>query len=214
MKYPTKHIADQIKLGDIIFIAIPNYFYRKIAKITNSWVSHVGWVHSHNGHEYLIAESAVPFVRLTLLSKFVNRSDNGKIAIRRLIRPITKRDIEKLTRETNMKMGSPYHLWFNYQSSWQFCSKFIYDVYNNALGIKIGHLQTFNALLTQNPNQDLCFWRVWFCGFIPWNRKTITPDSQYKSDRLETIYDNNLSPVKNLIKDSGVSSDSDSNINK
>ena len=211
MKYPIKNIAEKIKLGDIIFIAIPNYLYRKIATTTNSWVSHVGWVHSHIGHEYLIAESAVPFVRLTLLSKFVNRSDNGKIAIRRLILPITKRDIEKLTRETNIRIGSHYHLWVNYQSSGQFCSKFIYDVYKNALGIRIGHVQTFKSLLKQNPNQDLSFWRVWFWGFIPWDRKTITPDSQYKSECLETIYENNLFPVKNLIKDSDTPPDSDSN---
>ncbi|MCS5622604.1 MAG: hypothetical protein NZ735_01405, partial [Candidatus Marinimicrobia bacterium] len=70
---------------------------------------------------------------------------------------------------------------------------------------------TFKSLLKQNPNQDLSFWRVWFWGFIPWDRKTITPDSQYKSERLETIYENNLFPVKNLIKDSDTPTDSDSN---
>ncbi|HFV9620274.1 TPA: hypothetical protein ACIAMP_004850, partial [Salmonella enterica subsp. enterica serovar Muenchen] len=35
----------------------------------------------------------------------------------------------------------------------------------------------------------LRFWRFWFLGFIPWERKTVTPASIWQHTALERIYD-------------------------
>lgn len=39
------------------------------------------------------------------------------------------------------------------------------------------------------PKAGLRFWRFWFLGFIPWERKTVTPASIWQHPALERIYD-------------------------
>lgn len=93
-------------------------------------------------------------------------------------------------------MGKPYHLGFHSLSSRQFCSKFAYETYLNALDVEIGTLESFKTLLTSQPETPLWFWRLWFMGRIPWSRITVTPASQLRSERLEAVWESNLSPLK------------------
>ncbi len=184
--------TSKIKVGDIVFIAISNYLYRKVAECTNSWTSHVGWVHSHNGEDFMVAESSVPLSRITTLSQFIDRSEGGQFAVRRLRFDLTDKQIKALQVESQKRLGKWYHLGFKYESSRQFCSKFVYDVYRDALGVEVGQLQTFSELLNENPGVSLTFWRLWYFGFIPWDRVTITPGIQYKADCLETVFEANI----------------------
>lgn len=41
---------------------------------------------------------------------------------------------------------------------------FIFDIYKSVLSIKIGEIETFNELLTKNPNAKLQFCKLWFIG--------------------------------------------------
>jgi len=88
------------------------------------------------------------------------------------------------------RMKRLYHLGFKYDSKRQFCSKFVYEVFKEALNIEVGQLETFRDLLNKNPNVSKRFWKLWFFGFIPWKRLTVTPASQLESPKLETIFEN------------------------
>ena len=91
-------------------------------------------------------------------------------------------------RAADKRHGKLYHLGFKYESQRQFCSKFVYQVYKEALGIELGKVQTLEQLLEENPQASVRFWRCWYLGFIPWQRKTITPASQIADPQLTTVF--------------------------
>ncbi|MBS3963963.1 MAG: hypothetical protein KGZ80_05595 [Methylomonas sp.] len=176
-----------LKTGDIIFIAIPNVLYRKVAQITGSPATHVGIVFDDPHHGWVVAESAVPLVKYTPLAKFLARSDRGWFAIRRLKGGLTPAQCEHLRKACDAKMGTLYHLGFRFESKRQFCSKLVYEAYLAATGIEVGRLESFRQLLARHPDTPIGFWRAWFLGAIPWSRLTVTPASQMTSDALETV---------------------------
>jgi hypothetical protein len=53
----------------------------------------------------------------------------------------------------------------------------------------LGEIEDFSTLLTRNPDVDLTFWRVWYLGRIPWQRRTVTPASLLQSPRLHQVFD-------------------------
>lgn len=175
-----------VRSGDIIFISVTAF--TKVSAATNCPANHVGIVFNDPKRGWLVAESAVPLSRYTPLANFIARSDDGWCAIRRLKTGLTELQVSALRAQCDARMGVVYHPGFRYESRRQFCSKFVYDVYQTALGIKIGELETFSHLLDRNPEAGLGFWRVWFFGRIPWNRLTVTPASQFGSDLLETTW--------------------------
>lgn len=95
--------------------------------------------------------------------------------------------VQGLHDAASRRMGTLYHLGFKYESPRQFCSKFVYDCYREALDVRIGRLETFRELLASNPDSPLWFWRLWFWGRIPWERRTISPASQLEDEQLVTI---------------------------
>ncbi|MDD5351036.1 MAG: YebB family permuted papain-like enzyme [Chthoniobacteraceae bacterium] len=179
-----------VRPGDIIFISVPNYLFRKVSTATLCPANHVGIVFHDPKRGWLVAESAVPVSRYTPLEKFIARSHGGWCEIRRLKAGITEAQVEALRAECDARMGVVYHTGFRYESRRQFCSKFVYDVYQSALGIQVGELETFSHLLDRNPEAGLGFWRVWFFGQIPWSRLTVTPASQFESGLLKTVWRN------------------------
>ncbi|EJA7649045.1 TPA: YiiX/YebB-like N1pC/P60 family cysteine hydrolase, partial [Escherichia coli] len=68
------------------------------------------------------------------------------------------------------------------------CSKFVFDIYKEALCIPVGEIETFGELLNSNPNAKLTFWKFWFLGSIPWERKTVTPASLWHHPGLVLIH--------------------------
>jgi hypothetical protein len=64
-----------LKPGDLIFTSIPNPIYRRIAAATGSKASHVGIAFPDPEAGWVVAESAVPFVRYSTLTNFLSRTD-------------------------------------------------------------------------------------------------------------------------------------------
>ncbi|MEH6577567.1 MAG: YiiX/YebB-like N1pC/P60 family cysteine hydrolase [Amphritea sp.] len=179
-------VSARLQEGDILFISINAFLYKQVAKGTGSWSSHVGFAIKENA-EWLVVESAVPVVTKTPLRKFLARTCNGELMVRRLKQNITPTDIQSLKDAAQKRMGTLYHLGFKFKSKRQFCSKFVYEVYREALGIKLGKVQTLEQLLEDNPQASVGFWRCWYLGFIPWQRKTLTPASQIADPSLHTV---------------------------
>lgn len=185
---PTLDAAQRAQLasGDLVFIAIRSPLYRKIAQTCRSWDSHVGLVFREPDGSLVVAESRVPRASYTTLDKFLARSE-GAFAFRRLRGGLTSDAAERLRAACDRRLGRIYHLGFDFDANREFCSKFVYGAYLEALGVEVGRLETFRELLAGNPHAPLGFWRAWFLGFIPWRRRTVTPTSQLRSERLEEV---------------------------
>lgn len=182
-------IEGLLEPGDILFTSIPFYLYRRVAEATGSLTSHVGIAFYDTDKGWLVAESAVPTVRYSPLADFISRSDKGWLTVRRMRGGLSVSQAESLRQACDSHMGKLYHLGFHFTSSRQFCSKFVYETYSAALGVEVGTIESFRTLLSSQPNTPLLFWRLWFLGRIPWARLTVTPASQLKSDKLETVWE-------------------------
>lgn len=181
-----QQVSDSLKEGDVLFISINAFLYIQVALGTGSWSSHTGFAIKEQ-NQWLIVESKVPFVTKTPLRKFLSRTCNGEVMVRRLKQAPTDVEIKNLKTAAEKRMGAIYHLGFKYNSDRQFCSKFIHQVFKEALGVELGKIQTLEQLLEENPQASVGFWRCWYFGFIPWQRKTLTPASQIADPTLDTI---------------------------
>lgn len=183
---------NNLQEGDIIFIAIPNPLYHRVAQGTGSKASHVGIVLKNRQGDWVVAESAVPLSRYSSLKAFIRRSDNGWYCIRRLREGFLASQLARLKSECDKRMGILYHPGFKFDSKRLFCSKFVYEVFLDTFEVEVGRLETLRALLDWQPDTPLWFWRLWYFGRIPWSRCTVTPASQMESELLETVYESAL----------------------
>ena len=181
-----------LKPGDIIFISIPNFLYQQVEKGTGSRASHVGILFKDDHSNWVVAESRVPLSKYTPLSDYLRRTKDNWCCIRRPKMELLSEDVDALKEACNNRLGILYHLGFRYDSNRQFCSKFVYDAYKEAIGIEVGELDTMRNLFVKRPDTPLMFWRLWYFGFIPWGRRTVTPASQMESEALKTIYTTTL----------------------
>ncbi|MGH1462514.1 MAG: YiiX/YebB-like N1pC/P60 family cysteine hydrolase [Neptuniibacter sp.] len=182
-----QELSSVIKEGDIIFISIDSFLYKHVARGTGSWTSHVGFIIQEHG-QWFVLESAVPIVSKCPLRKFLARTTNYEVAIKRLNKDLSQDDMSALKRSAHKKMGAFYHTGFNFDSNRQFCSKFVYLTFKEALGVELGKVQTLKELLDENPQANIKFWRCWYFGFIPWTRRTVTPASQLSDSQLFEVF--------------------------
>jgi Permuted papain-like amidase enzyme, YaeF/YiiX, C92 family len=191
---PTDHIklgelAGQLQVGDVVFIRIPRAPFTKVADTTASWTNHVGIVSDVSGKEPLIAESHVPLSGETRLSKFVQRSDHGRVAVTRLVNSLDAQQQLKLKKAVVARNGILYDTGFDLHSKRQFCSRYVREVVDEASGVKLGQVESFATLLKRNPNADQLFWKTWYFGNIPWQRETVTPASLLNDSGLHVVFD-------------------------
>lgn len=179
---------DDLKVGDLIFTQINFLPFRRVAQDTKTWTNHVGIV-ADITTEPLIAESTVPVSTLSNLYKFVRRSKNGRLAVRRLPAPLTTEQAIQLRLSITRRLNIMYDTGFNLYSRRQFCSRFVHEILNETVGIKVGKVETLRSLFRDNPDAHIGFWRWWYFLSIPWDRQTITPASIFNDPALETVFD-------------------------
>jgi len=172
--------------GDLIFLDIPNVFFRRVASVTDTWTSHVGIAFKDEFGDWMVAESTVPLSKKTRLCKFLRKSSEYKFEIKRLNRPLTPVEVGKLLATASSMLNKFYSLGFDFDSKRFFCSKFVYLTYQT-IGVEVGRLETFRQLLVSNPRASLTFWKLWFFGSIPWDRKTVIPASQLNDPKFISI---------------------------
>lgn len=192
MGVDAQTLGRQLEVGDIVFIHVPALPFKKIASATKSWTNHVGIVIDTAGPEPLIGESKIPVSTATPFSRFVARSEHGRVRVSRLANALSTEEKQAVTRSAQRRMGVIYDTGFNLNSGRQFCSRYVHEVVAEATGHPIGEVENFLSLLGRNPETDLSFWRLWFFGNIPWQRNTVTPASVMESPRLVTVFDGML----------------------
>lgn len=184
-------LAKRLEVGDVVFIRIPRQPFTQVSDATSSWTNHVGIVSDVSGKEPVIAESRVPVSGETSWSKFVQRSDQGRVAVTRLAVPLDAQQQRKLRKAVAAKRGILYDTGFDMDSKKQFCSRYVREVVDEAVGVKLGEVEDFATLLKRNPQADQTFWKIWYLGDIPWQRKTVTPASLLSDKQLQLVFDGN-----------------------
>lgn len=182
-KYPAEY-----ETGDIVFIHTGATLFRQVSAASRCWCNHVGIITGHNGEDYLVAESRIPLSGVTTLGRFIRRSVGDQYAVRRIKGGLTETQKRAVVEQIPPRLYKVYHTGFDYDSSRQFCSKFVFDICREALSISVGKKETFRELLEENPDTGLTFWRFWFLGAIPWNRSTVTPASLWQDPGLILVH--------------------------
>lgn len=181
--------AARLAVGDVVFIRVTARPFREVADATGSWTNHVGVIVDTGGAEPLVAESTFPLSRRTPLSDFVARSEGGRVAVHRLASPLSAEQAQRVREAADRRMGVFYDTGFDLQSQRQFCSRFVREVLAEATGVTLGEVETFAHLLARRPDTNLGFWRAWYFGRIPWQRRTVTPASLLLSRELVPVPD-------------------------
>ena len=184
-------LGKRVEVGDIVFIRIPHAPFTKVADTTSSWTNHVGIVSDTSGKEPLIAESHVPLSGVTPWSKFVQRSEQGRVAVMRLDMSLDEQQQTRIRKAVSSRNGIAYDTGFDLHSKRQFCSRYVREVVDEATGVKLGEVESFATLLKRNPNADQAFWKTWYLGSIPWQRETVTPASLLNDKKLHVVFDGN-----------------------
>jgi Permuted papain-like amidase enzyme, YaeF/YiiX, C92 family len=186
-------LAPELAVGDLVFIRVAARPFLEVADATLSWTNHVGVVVDvvvdASGAEPLVAESTIPRSRTTRLSRFVGRSQGGRLAVSRLNTELTAQQKHSVTQAADKRSGVLYDTGFDLNSKRQFCSRFVREVLLEATGKAVGEVETFERLLSRNPDTRLGFWRVWYFGSIPWSRTTVTPASVLTSAETHVVFD-------------------------
>jgi len=188
----SKTLGSSLAVGDIVFVHIDALFFSKVARDTGSWTNHVGIVTDISNGEPIICESTVPFSKRTKLSRFIARSKDRRVTVKRLSHPMNQAQQAAIQKSAKKRLYRLYDGGFNLASRKQFCSRFVYEVVKESLDIELGKVQTLRTLLDENPDADMRFWRLWYFGRIPWERKTVTPASQLNDPQMETVFEGNL----------------------
>jgi hypothetical protein len=184
-----KMLGKKLEVGDVVFIQVTPYPFKKVASTTHSWVNHVGIIVDTSGDFPIIAESTFPFSKKTPINRFIARSGDGRVAVSRLDKGVSQEDKQRIVKASNKRLGIFYDTGFNLHSKGEFCSRFVREILAESTGASVGEVETFKRLLDKNPDADLAFWRVWYFGTIPWNRETVTPASLYRSTNLKIVFD-------------------------
>lgn len=186
----VQSLTSNLQEGDILFLRIPALLFKKVADATNSWANHVGIVLKKEDR-WVVAESVIPFAKYTPLEKFVARSQTGYISLHRLQQGLTPTQVQSLHSEAEKRMGTMYHLGFTFDSTRTYCSKLVYEIYLTATGLEIGIIQKFRDLLNEHPNPKRAkrFWMFYYFGFIPWERRMVSPAKQLADKKLITIFE-------------------------
>lgn len=182
-------LAPALRVGDVVFIRVGAKPFREVAAATGSWTNHVGIVVGTQGAETLIGESTFPFSRTTTLARFVARSQDGRVAVMRLAAGLSAQQQAQVSVAADARSGIFYDTGFNLHSRGQFCSRYVREVLQQASGVSVGQVETFETLLKHRPETNLGFWNAWYFGRIPWQRETVTPASLLNSAALRMVYD-------------------------
>ncbi|MES2933175.1 MAG: YiiX/YebB-like N1pC/P60 family cysteine hydrolase, partial [Pseudomonadota bacterium] len=85
--------------------------------------------------------------------------------------------------------GRPYDLTFEWSNERIYCSELVWKIYDQALNIKIGHLQRIKEFKLSDPAVQAKM-RERYGHRIPWEEPAISPVAMFESPLLRTVIEN------------------------
>ena len=176
--------------GDIIFQTSTSGQSKAIQIATGSKYSHMGIIYKH-GTDFFVYEAVQP-VKLTPLSEWIKRGENGHYVVKRIKnseKVLTPENLSKMKQIGEKYAGKDYDLYFEWTDSRIYCSELVWKIYKEAVGLEIGQLEKLSDFnLTDNDVKQKLKERYGYN--IPKTELVISPASMFDSDQLLTIYNN------------------------
>ncbi|RQS36472.1 hypothetical protein DIE03_04850 [Burkholderia sp. Bp8992] len=128
----VRTLAAGAHVGDLVFIRVPAGAPRDAAGTTGStgaWANRFGIVVDTSGDEPVIAESAaLAWTTLTPLSRFVARTDGGRIALARRVAAPTADAQRRVHATAEQRIDALLGKRFNPRVRRGFCARYVSDV--------------------------------------------------------------------------------------
>ncbi|KAG8154290.1 YiiX/YebB-like N1pC/P60 family cysteine hydrolase [Burkholderia catarinensis] len=127
----VRTLAASAHVGDLVFIRIPASTPRDAAGKTGpegAWANRFGIVVDTSGDEPVIAEPALAWTKLTPLSRFVARTDGGRIALARRVAAPTADAQRRVHATAEQRIDTLLGNRFNLRARRGFCAQYASDV--------------------------------------------------------------------------------------
>jgi len=173
-----------VRDGDVIFQTSRSSQSIAIQRATHSPYSHMGIIFVRAGQPYVLEASAT--VRYTPLSEWIARGKDSKYVLKRLRKPLTDSQVEKLRNAAKPFEGRAYDLTFEWSDSKIYCSELVWKIYDRALGVQLGELQKLRdfdlsdaAVRTKMKER--------YGEKVPLDSPVISPASMFKTEALSAV---------------------------
>lgn len=178
---------DMIQSGDIIFHITKTDQSEAVRVLTGSKYTHVGVIMQDNDGYYNVFETA-DRVRQIPLKNFIDRGEGAKFTVMR-VKDFTPADKKPLKEAMKKFMNKPYDYYFQWSSDELYSSEFVYKVFEEAMGIKLGEFTNFGDFdLTTTEVKD--YLDVRFPQGFDKNEPVLSPEALSKSPNLQLMYSN------------------------
>ncbi|WP_175968288.1 YiiX/YebB-like N1pC/P60 family cysteine hydrolase [Burkholderia sp. BCC0322] len=124
----VRTLAASAHVGDLVFIRVRANAPRDAAGATGAWANRFGIVVDTSGDEPVIAESAFAWTKLTPLSRFVARTDGGRIALARRVAAPTTEAQRRIHSTAERRIDALLGNRFNLRTRRGFCANYVSDV--------------------------------------------------------------------------------------
>lgn len=171
--------------GDIIFQSSQSRQSQAVEQVTNSPYSHMGIIFIKNGQPYVF--EAINKVVYTPLNNWIARGKQQNYVIKRLKdHNLSNNEIDKLKQVASTFEGKPYDIWFGWDDHYIYCSELVWKIYDKALKLRIGRLQTIKEFNLSSPLVKKIL-KERYGNKIPYQETVISPASMFNSPLLITV---------------------------
>lgn len=189
LQQAMERLTGLLRPGDLVFIDRRGWLFRHIARASGGWTSQVGLCLRDEHGDWMVYEAGMPLVRRVPLTRFIRHTRGNRFAVRRLQTPPDQGQAQAMLAAAERRVGRFNGMRFEFDSGQLFGPKLVREVFGEVLGREPGRLVTMAELRDRVPASTLWFWRVWYLGAIPWQRRTITPLSLYTDPGLRTVFE-------------------------
>jgi hypothetical protein len=179
-------VESRLRDGDIIFHESRSSQSRAIQLATKSRYSHMGIVYRQNGRWYVY--EAVQPVKLTPLSDWTARGNNGHFVVKRLrdTRVLTPAVLKRMRTIGDRYRGRSYDLYFEWDDDRIYCSELVWKIYKLGAGVEIGRLQKLREFDLSHAAVRAMM-RERYGNRIPRDEPVISPAAMFDSTALVEV---------------------------
>lgn len=174
--------------GDIIFQTSRSTQSTAIQLATGSRYSHMGVVYLNDEIPFVF--EAVEPVKTTPLAEWIARGEDGHFVVKRLVdarKVLTPEALEKMLAVGRTFEDKHYDLTFEWSDEKIYCSELVWKIYQRALGLEIGELETMADFDLSSPAVQAKLKERWGEA-LPLDELVISPVAMFESELLVEVH--------------------------
>lgn len=175
--------------GDILFHTSTSSQSQAIQLATGSPYSHLGILYVEGGKPFVF--EAVQPVKSTPLHEWIERGVGGHFVVKRLRdagERLTPKVLQRMKSVGSAWVGRDYDLTFEWSDDRLYCSELVWKIYDRAVGVQLGELQTLSDFDLSHPVVAAKI-QERFGGSPPAEERVISPAPMFASPELVTVFE-------------------------